>query len=79
MPKDEKKIEVPCCGNCGYGREAQTNFSTPCRSCRRYPPKQAGDVQTPDPHPWSIVPVDGWCGEHKSIEKEADCGTEEKE
>ena len=74
---EKKKIEVPCCGNCGYGREAQTNFSTPCRSCRRYPPKQAGGVQTPDPFPFPIVHIDAWCGEHKLIEKEADCGTEE--
>ena len=75
----KKKKKIPSCGNCLFGKDEESNYSAPTRSCVRFPPQQPGTSQVPERFPFPIVSVDTWCGEYKPNVKESDNGKEEKE
>ena len=52
------------CKNCKFSNPPEkTSYSKATLECRRMPPTQATNKQTPDPHPFPIVTPDCWCGE----------------
>ncbi len=71
-----KKTEEPnCCGNCGFGQDANfTKHDVKVFACRRFPPHQTGSQQRPERYPFPMVAATEWCGEHQR--KEADSGEE---
>jgi len=62
----QKKIIEPNCGNCFFGKDAGiTRHDVKVAACRRFPPHQEGNQQTPGPYPFPMVNETDWCGEHK--------------
>ncbi len=62
------KKEVAQCGNCAFGQGTDIkNYDIKIIACRRLPPTQEENRQTPGPFPFPMVNETEWCGEHKPI------------
>ena len=60
------KKPVPQCGNCLFGQATTIRrHGSSIVACRRFPPAQEGNQQTPGPYPFPMVKGFEWCGEYK--------------
>lgn len=60
------KMSKKNCANCYFGKPpVNPSWKDKSIECHRYPPKQEGDTQRPDPFPFPILTPTDWCGEHK--------------
>lgn len=66
LSKRKRKMNDKNCGNCYFGiAPVNPSWTEPSIECHRYPPKQEGNTQRPDPFPFPILQPFEWCGEHK--------------